>query len=112
MNEAAGETRAKSRTNISNAQVNRCQVGSVGHRAPVASGRVGLGPAAGGELPVMDVRRSADSLVSHRPCDKQQVGDSAQQVADSPVDFRLDDGWSQLHYIDVEVRGLSKPISA
>jgi len=113
LNGAAGETRAKISTNTSNAQVNRCQVDRVGLREPVANGRVGLqGPAADGELPVMDVGLSADSLASHTPCDKQQVADSAQQVADSSVDFRLADGWSQLHYIHVDVRGLSEPISA
>jgi len=91
-----GETRAKANVSTASAQVNRCLVTN----EHVTAASVGPG------LALTDAKAEA-------PRAKKQLTDSVQQtvVAESHVDPILADGWSQLHYIDVHVKGLTEPVS-
>jgi len=96
-NGTTGETRAKvANVTTAEAQVSRCQLTS----EHVTTASVGPGPDLTGDKAAACVART------------QQVNESLQQTEPEPhVDPILADGWSQLHYIDVHIKGLTEPLS-
>ena len=102
----SGETRAKQpSTNSAEVHVSRCQVDS---EHVIAA--VGVGP---GPQPIrLDVPVGDEQLVRDATQQAALAARHAHAHAHAHVDPVLADGWSELHYVHVAVKGLIETISA